>query len=136
LGAAARFRGEVRRRTNGKVRPGGGLVRGLARGGIIALVDEATGFRRDRAATALTGRRKHKNFHRLTRNAGYPKLREHLGAVIATMKLSGDWYDLKDEAGQELSRQGKATQLSFGTGKGHIRIGRQLRRPKSVADGR
>ncbi|MGH6770992.1 MAG: P63C domain-containing protein [Xanthobacteraceae bacterium] len=33
-----------------------------------------------------TGRRKHKNFQWLTSNAGYPKLREHLGAVIAIMK--------------------------------------------------
>jgi hypothetical protein len=146
------------------------LVRGFARVGIIALVDEATGFQRDRAATALskileafiakelqrwvqtfppdyyeqifrlrgrdyqhdqvqrpryfgvltndivydrlapgvleqlkkanpkdetTGRRKHKNFQWLTSNIGYPKLREHLGAVIATMKLSNDWHDFK-----------------------------------------
>ncbi|MEA2874109.1 MAG: hypothetical protein QOH67_4085, partial [Hyphomicrobiales bacterium] len=30
-----------------------------------------------------------------TDNIGYPKLREHLGAVIATMKLSSDWHDFK-----------------------------------------
>ncbi len=43
----------------------------------------------------VTGRRKHKHFRWLTNNIGYPKLREHLGAVVATMKLSGDWYDFK-----------------------------------------
>jgi len=141
------------------------LVRGLARVGIIALVDEATGFQKDRTANSLArileafiakelqpwvrtfpsdyyeqlfrlrgleyrpdsvkrpqyfgvltnnivydrlapgvleelkkatvrdedGRPKHKYFQRLTSNIGYPKLREHLGSVIATMKLSEDW---------------------------------------------
>jgi hypothetical protein len=164
------------------------LLRGLARVGIIALVDEATGFQRDRAATALarileafiakelqryvqtfppdyyeqifrlrdmeyprdtvqrpryfgvltndivydrlapgvldqlkkvnpkdesTGRRRHKNFQWLTTNAGYPKLREHLGAVIATMRMSNDWYDFKSKLDKYYPRQGKPTQLSF-----------------------
>lgn len=164
------------------------LVRGFARVGIIALVDEATGFQRDRTATALariledfiakelqryvqtfppdyyeqifrlrdmdyprdtvqrpryfgiltndivydrlapgvldqlkkvnpkdeaTGRRKHKNFQWLTSNAGYPKLREHLGAVIATMRMSNDWYDFKSKLDKYYPRQGKPTQLSF-----------------------
>jgi len=164
------------------------LVRGFARVGIIALVDEATGFQRDRAATALariletfiakelqrwvqtfppdyyeqifrlrgmdyatdtvqkpryfgiltndivydrlapgvldqlkksnpknetTGRRKHKNFQWLTSNVGYPKLREHLGAVIATMKLSNDWHDFKSKLDRLYPRQGMPTQLSF-----------------------
>jgi P63C domain len=141
------------------------LMRGLAHIGIIALVDEATGFQRDRAKDALarileafiakelqpwlrtfpadfyqemfrlrgmdypndtvqrpryfgvltndivydrlapgvldelkkanpkdetTGRRKRKHFQWLTNNVGYPKLREHLGSVVAIMKLSGD----------------------------------------------
>lgn len=39
------------------------------------------------------GRRKHKLFQRLTNNVGYPKLREHLGAVVAVMKLSDGWHD-------------------------------------------
>lgn len=38
-----------------------------------------------------TGRFKQKYFQRLTSNIGYPKLREHLGAVVAIMKLSRDW---------------------------------------------
>lgn len=164
------------------------LVRGFARVGIIALVDEATGFQRDRSASALarileafiakelqrwvqtfppdyyeqifrlrgmdyskdtvqrpryfgvltndivydrlapgvleelkkanpkdetTGRRKHKNFQWLTNNIGYPKLREHLGAVIATMRLSADWHDFKAKLDKNYPRLGKPTQLSF-----------------------
>jgi hypothetical protein len=40
-----------------------------------------------------TGRHKQKLFQRLTNNIGYPKLREHLGGVIAIMKLSKDYLD-------------------------------------------
>jgi hypothetical protein len=146
------------------------LVRGFARVGIIALVDEATGYQADRARDALatilegfiakelqpwvrtfpvdyyrelfrlrglpfpsdtvrrpqyfgvltndivykriapgvldelkrvtprdeeTGRYKHRFFQRLTANTGYPKLREHLGAVVAVMKLSRDYDDFR-----------------------------------------
>lgn len=146
------------------------LVRGFARIGIIALVDEATGYQADRARDALakilenfiakelqawvqtfpvdyyrelfrlrglpfptdtvkrpqyfgiltndivykrlapgvleelkrvtprdeeTGRHKHRLFQRLTTNTGYPKLREHLGAVVAIMKLSKDYADFR-----------------------------------------
>ena len=39
------------------------------------------------------GRPKHKLFQRLTQNADYPKLREHLGSVVTLMKLSNDWDD-------------------------------------------
>jgi aryl carrier-like protein len=143
------------------------LIRGLASVGIIALVDEATGYQELRAKDALArileafidkelqawiqtfpadfygemfrlreldfptdtvqrpryfghltndivykrlapgvleqlkritpkgsaGRRKHKFFQRLTSNVGYPKLREHLGSVVAIMKLSSTWED-------------------------------------------
>jgi hypothetical protein len=164
------------------------LVRGFARVGIIALVDEATGYQRDRAKDALarileafiakelqpwvrtfptdfyqemfrlrgmefptetpqkpryfgvltndivydrlapgvleelkkvnpkdeaTGRRKHKHFRWLTNNIGYPKLREHLGAVVATMKLSSDWHDFKAKLDKNYPRQGRPTQLSM-----------------------
>jgi hypothetical protein len=163
------------------------LIRGFARVGIIALVDEATGFQRDRAKDALskileafiakelqpwlrtfpadfyeqmfrlrgleypdatvqkpryfgvltndvvydrlapgvldelkkinpksdTGRRKTKHFQWLTSNIGYPKLREHLGAVVATMRLSSDWHDFKAKLDKNYPRQGKPTQLSF-----------------------
>lgn len=163
------------------------LVRGFARVGIIALVDEATGFQRDRAATALArileafiakelqrwvqtfppeyyeqifrlrdmeypkdtvqrpryfgvltndivydrlapgvleqlkkvnpkddrGRRKGRHFQWLTTNIGYPKLREHLGAVVAIMKLSNDWHDFRAKLDKLYPRIGKPTQLSF-----------------------
>ena len=143
------------------------LIRALANVGIIALVDEATGFQRDRAADALaeilekfiakelrpwvhtfpdqfyaelfrlrgldfprdsikkpqyfghltndiiysrlapnileqlkketprtpTGRHRHQLHRRLTEEFGHPKLREHLEAVIAVMKLSDDYAD-------------------------------------------
>jgi len=147
------------------------LVRGFARVGIIALVDEATGFQgeRDKQALAkileafiakelqpwvqtfpadfykelfrlrgleyptatvrrplyfgiltndivykrlapgvleelkrvsekdLAGRPKHKLFQKLTTNVGYPKLREHLGAVVTMMKLSDTYPDFLDK---------------------------------------
>jgi hypothetical protein len=60
-----------------------------------------------------TGRRKHKHFRWLTNNIGYPKLREHLGAVVATMKLSSDWHDFKAKLDKNYPRQGRPTQLSM-----------------------
>lgn len=145
------------------------LVRGLARVGIIALVDEVTGYQEVRARDALakileefvdkelqawvrtfpddfykemfrlrgldfpsstvqrpqyfgvltndivykrlapgvldelkrvqrkgsTGRPKGKLFQNLTTNAGYPKLREHLGSIVTLMKMSNDWDSFK-----------------------------------------
>jgi hypothetical protein len=59
------------------------------------------------------GRRKHRHFQWLTSNKGYPKLREHLGAVVATMRLSGDWHDFMTKLDKYYPRQGKPTQLSF-----------------------
>ena len=44
-----------------------------------------------------SGRHKHKLFQRLTSNIGYPKLREHLGSVVAIMKLSTDWGDFMEK---------------------------------------
>jgi hypothetical protein len=37
------------------------------------------------------GRLKQKLFQRLTEDIGHPKLREHLSAVVAIMKLSNNW---------------------------------------------
>ncbi len=142
------------------------LLRGFARVGIIALVDEATGYQKDRQRDALAqileafiakelqpyvptfdaeyyqelfrlrgiefptgsvkrpqyfgtltnniiykrlapgvlaelkkatpkddaGRYKDKLFQRLTSNLGYPKLKQHLGSVIAIMRLSDSWH--------------------------------------------
>lgn len=147
------------------------LMRGFAHVGIVALVDEATGYQNERAADALSkileafiakelqpylptfpgdfynelfrlrgleyptssvkrpqyfgvltndivykrlasgvldelqksvprneiGRPKAKYFQKLTSNIGYPKLREHLGGVVAIMKLSNDYADFKQK---------------------------------------
>jgi len=163
------------------------LVRGFARVGIVALIDEATGYQHDRAKDALarileafiakelqpwirtfpadfyqemfrlrgleypndtvqrpryfglltndivydrlapgvleelkhrnpkreSGRRKHKFFQWLTTNTGYPKLREHLGSVVAIMKLSADWHDFRAKLDKLHPRYGKPTQLSL-----------------------
>jgi hypothetical protein len=64
-----------------------------------------------RSATGRKGPVPH--FQWLTKNIGYPKLREHLGAVVATMKLSLDWHDFKTKLDQNYPRVGKPTQLSF-----------------------
>jgi P63C domain len=60
-----------------------------------------------------TGRLKHKLFQRLTTNLGYPKLREHLGAVVAVMKLSNDWHDFKAKLDRLYPRQDVPTQLTL-----------------------
>ena len=60
-----------------------------------------------------SGRRTTKYFQWLTKNIGYPKLREHPGAVIATMKMSSDWYDFKTKLGKHCPRIGKPAQLSM-----------------------
>jgi len=164
------------------------LVRGFARVGIVALVDEATGYQADRARDALakileafiakelqpwvqtfptdyyrelfrlrglpfpsdtvkrpqyfgtltndivykrlapgvlkelrtvtprddeTGRFKHKFFQRLTSNAGYPKLREHLGSVVTIMKLSRDYQDFKEKLDRLHTKYGDTLPLPF-----------------------
>jgi hypothetical protein len=163
------------------------IVRGLARVGIIALVDEATGYQRDRTKDALSrileafiekelqqwlptfpagfyeelfrlrglpydassvkrppyfghltndvvydrlapsvlqelkrriprnseGRPKAKYSQLLTRNLGYPELREHLGAVIATMRLSSDWRDFIAKLNRNYPRFSGPTQQAF-----------------------
>jgi hypothetical protein len=60
-----------------------------------------------------TGRLKHKLFQRLTMNLGYPKLREHLGAVVAVMKLSSDWHDFKAKLDRLYPRQDVPAQLTL-----------------------
>jgi hypothetical protein len=62
---------------------------------------------------ADAGRLKHKLFQRLTTNLGYPKLREHLGAVAAVMKLSNDWYDFKSKLDRLYPRQDVPAQLTL-----------------------
>lgn len=68
-----------------------------------------------------SGRRKYKYFQRLTSNIGYPKLREHLGAVVAIMKLSQDWGDFMEKLDRLYPRYGETLYLPFpeyDTGKG------------------
>lgn len=161
------------------------LVRGFARVGIVALVDEATGYQRDRAKDALAkileafiakelqawvqtfpaefyeqmfrlrgmefphasvqrpryfgiltndvvykrlapgvlselkrvtprnegGRPTAKYFQSLTSNVGYPKLKEHLGAVIALMKISKSWDGFINLLNEHYPRYGDTVML-------------------------
>jgi hypothetical protein len=41
----------------------------------------------------ISGRRKHKFFQWLTDDIGHPRLREHLVAVLALMRVSNDWHE-------------------------------------------
>src|SRR5579884_771478 len=157
------------------------LVRGFAHVGIIALIDEATGYQSERAKDALAqileafiakelqpwvrtfpaeyyqelfrlrgleypkdtvqrpqyfgvltndvvykrlapgvlselkkviprndaGRPTAKYFQKLTTNIGYPKLREHLGAVVAIMQLSTNYHDFIDKLNRLRPRFGQ-----------------------------
>jgi hypothetical protein len=161
------------------------LVRGFARVGIVALVDEATGYQRDREKDALSkileafiakelqawiqtfpaefyeqmfrlrgmefssssvqrpryfglltndniykrlapgvlaelqrvtprndeGRPTAKFFQSLTSNVGYPKLKEHLGATIALMKVSKSWGGFMNLLNEHYPRLGDTLML-------------------------
>lgn len=161
------------------------ITRGLAHLGIIALVDEATGYQRDRAKDALAkileafvakelqawvqtfpsdfyeqmfrlrglefpvtsvkrpqyfgmltndivykrlapgilselkrvtprnedGRPKAKYFQSLTTNVGYPKLKEHLGAVVALMRISKSWDAFMNLLDEHYPRYGDTPML-------------------------
>jgi len=60
------------------------------------------------------GRRTHRYFQRLTSNLGYPKLREHLGAVVAIMRLSDNWNEFMYHLDRFHPRQGETMMLPFG----------------------
>jgi hypothetical protein len=161
------------------------LIRGFARVGIVALVDEATGYQRDREKDALSkileafiakelqawiqtfpaefyeqmfrlrglefssksvqrpryfglltndivykrlapgvltelqrvtprneeGRPTAKYFQSLTTNMGYPKLKEHLGAVVALMKISKSWGSFMNHLNEHYPRLGDTPML-------------------------
>lgn len=161
------------------------MIRGLAHIGIIALVDEATGYQKDRAKDALArileawvakelqawvqtfpaeyyeqmfrlrdvefpsdsvkrpkyfgtltndivykrlapgvltelkrvtprndvGRPTAKYFQSLTSNVGYPKLKEHLGAVVALMKISKSWPAFMNLLNEHYPRYGDTIML-------------------------
>jgi hypothetical protein len=59
------------------------------------------------------GRPKHKYFQKLTSNLGYPKLREHLGAVVALMKVSSQWEDFTGKLDRWYPRYGQNFSLPF-----------------------
>lgn len=57
------------------------------------------------------GRRKHKYFQRLTQNVGYPKLKEHLGAVVAFMQVSKDYHGFVDTLNRHKPRYNQTLPL-------------------------
>lgn len=68
------------------------------------------------------GRPTAKYFQKLTSNTGYPKLREHLGAVMAIMRLSNDYHDFIAKLDMLYPRYGQQMVLPYepdiDTGKG------------------
>jgi hypothetical protein len=60
-----------------------------------------------------SGRPTHKYFQRLTANHGYPKLREHMGAVVAIMKLSSNYCDFIEKLDRIAPRYGQNFLLPF-----------------------
>lgn len=181
----ARDAGDTGPRQAGIVKQADILVRGFARVGIVALVDEVTGYQRDRAKDALAkileafiakelqawvstfpdefyeqifrlrglefphssvkrpqyfgmitndvvykrlapgvlselkrvtprnegGRPTAKYFQRLTSNIGYPKLKEHLGATVALMKISKNWEQFVNIMNEHYPRYGDTVML-------------------------
>ena len=59
------------------------------------------------------GRPKAKFFQLLTKSVGYPKLREHLGAVLATMRMSNSWEDFKTKLDRYYPPYGEPSQIDF-----------------------
>jgi hypothetical protein len=182
---AARSAGVLQKQQEHVARQAEILVRGFARIGIIALVDEATGYQRDRAKDALAklleawvakelqawvqtfpseyyehmfrlrglpftpdsvkrpqyfghltndivykrlesgvlkelkrvtprneaGRPTAKYTQSLTKNIGYPKLKEHLGAVVAYMRISKTWGDFMNILNEHYPRKGDTPML-------------------------
>ncbi len=62
---------------------------------------------------SAAGRPTQKYFQRLTANLGYPKLREHLGAAVAVMKLSNSYADFIDKMDRIAPRYGQNWLLPF-----------------------
>jgi hypothetical protein len=60
-----------------------------------------------------SGRRKGTLSQALTRNIGYPKLREHLGATVAYMTVSRDYPDFIEKLDRFRPRYGDQYQLPF-----------------------
>jgi len=62
------------------------------------------------------GYRKHKYFQWLTDDYGIPKLREHLAAVIALMRVAPDWRKFMDMLNRALPKQGPLPLLDWAEG--------------------
>jgi P63C domain len=60
-----------------------------------------------------SGYRQHKYFQRLTNNVGYPKLKEHLGAVVAFMQTSANWGDFMQKLDRFRPRMNETLSLPF-----------------------
>lgn len=60
-----------------------------------------------------SGRRKHRLFQMLTSNVGYPKLKEHLGSVVAFMQTSADWDDFMNKLDRFKPRYGQTLSLPY-----------------------
>lgn len=61
-----------------------------------------------------SGRPTHKYFQHLTSNLGWPKLKEHLGAVVAVMKLSTTYADFIAKLDRIAPRYGQTAIIPFG----------------------
>jgi hypothetical protein len=60
-----------------------------------------------------SGRRKGALSQGLTKNVGYPKLREHLGASVSFMKISRDYHDFIDKMDKHYTRFGEQYRFDF-----------------------
>lgn len=60
-----------------------------------------------------TGALKHRYYNKLTSNLGFPKLKEHLGAVVAIMRMSKNWGHFIENLDQLHPRYGDTRRLSF-----------------------
>jgi hypothetical protein len=57
------------------------------------------------------GRPKAKYFQSLTGNVGYPKLKEHLGAIVALMRISKSWQGFMNLLNEHYPRFGDTVML-------------------------
>jgi hypothetical protein len=64
------------------------------------------------------GRPTAKYFQSLTANTGYSKLKEHIGAVIALMKISDSWEGFMSLLDKHYTRYGDTLPLPYDDGKG------------------
>jgi hypothetical protein len=68
---------------------------------------------RKRNPVLPTGRRQHKHFQWLTEHVGNPRLREHLSAVIALMKVAKNWNHFYAMVQRALPLQGENLTFLF-----------------------